>query len=74
VFAATIIFLPIMVWPLNSALIQLEENIGYTFTGSSALALSVVNVCTGYILFFVLVGGIYWTLIRSKAENSGMEY
>jgi len=59
------------VWPLNSALIQVEENIGYTFTGNTALALSVVNITTGYILFFILCGGVYATLIKSKAENQG---
>ena len=74
IFAVCIIFLPIMIWPLNTALIQVEENIGYTFSGSDALALTVVNVCTGYILFFCIIGCAYWVLIRSKAENSGMEY
>jgi hypothetical protein len=48
---------------------MLEENIGYTFTGADSFALSVINICTGYILFFVAVGGVYWTLIRAKAEN-----
>jgi hypothetical protein len=68
------VFTPIIVWPLNTALILIEEEIGYTFVGSNALALSVVNITTGYILFFVLIGGIYWSLIRSKAENANMEY
>jgi hypothetical protein len=60
-----------MVWPLNSALINVEENIRYTFTGSDALALSVVNVCTGYILFFTLISAAFKALVASKAENAG---
>ena len=66
-----IIFFPIIVWPLNSALLMLEENIGYTFTGADAFALQVINVCTGYVLFFALVAITYESLIKSKAENAG---
>lgn len=67
----SIVFTPIIVWPLNSAMVALEENIGYVFTGADLFAMQVIHVCTGYILVFVLLFIIFKTLIASKAENAG---
>jgi hypothetical protein len=68
---ATLVFMPIIVWPLNTALINLEESIGYTFTGPDLFAMQVINICTSYVLFFVAIGVVYWALIRSKNTYEG---
>lgn len=63
--------MPIIVWPLNYVLTTLEENLGFTFTGADAFALQVINICTGYVLFFVLIATVFWVLTQSKAERYG---
>jgi hypothetical protein len=53
---------------------MLEDMIGYTFTGADAFALQVMNICTGYILVFVMLAGIFRVIIASKAENANNAY
>jgi hypothetical protein len=72
--ACSLVFLPVLIWPLNSAFVMLEENIGYTFTGPDAFAIQVMNVTTSYILVFVVLAVVFKTLIASKAENANEAY
>ncbi len=70
----TIAFTPVIVWPLNTALLTLEESVNYVFTGPDAFAIQVINICTGYVLFFIVVAVVLKSLIASKAENSNNAY
>ncbi len=68
----TLIFTPIIVWPLNSAFLMLEESLDYAFIGADLFAIQVMNITTGYILFFVVVAVVFKSLIAAKAENANV--
>lgn len=70
------IFASIIAFPLNAALTAIEERLSgiYSFTGSELAALQVINVCTTYVLVFVVFAVLLKTLIASKAENANEAY
>jgi hypothetical protein len=57
-------------------MLSLEETIistyGYVFTGADAFAIQVINICTGYILFFIAIAVLMKSLIAGKAENANV--
>ena len=71
-FGCSIVFLPLIVRPLNSALVMIEENLGYTFVGPEAFAIQVINVVTSWVLLFCLLSSVFELLVKSKAENANM--
>jgi len=66
-----ILFLPVIYFPLNYAWDQLYGIIigQYTFTGTAAEAINVVQLIISYLMAFAMFTIVYWSIIQAKAKR-----
>jgi hypothetical protein len=67
----SILFLPIIYFPLNYAWDQLYGVItdGYTFTGVTAQAVTVVQLVISYLMAFSIFFTINWAIVQAKSQR-----
>lgn len=67
----TIVFLPVVYFPLDYAWDALETVIlgEYTFIGVTAYALTAVELIIDYLMIFSLLIVVNWAIVQSKARS-----
>jgi hypothetical protein len=67
----SIIVMPFIYFPLDYAWDVVYANItaGYTFTGTTALALTVVQLIISYLCAFGLIFTINWAIVQARVRS-----
>lgn len=67
----SILLMPIVYYPLDAAwdAVFVAVTGGYTFTGTTAFAISFVQVVINYLVIFGLIFVINWSIVQAKARR-----
>ncbi len=65
----SVLFMPFVYFPLSYAWDQVYAAIvgGYTFTGSTAYAVTFVQILVSYLLGFGILFTVNWVIVQAKA-------
>lgn len=60
----------VIFFPLSYAWDQVYTNIvgQYTFTGDTALGITVIQIIMSYMMGFAVIFGVNWLIVQSKSE------